>query len=119
MPINRKAASPVAWSDVCKLGEQFPGVEQSTSFGRPALKVKGKFLILIRDEEHLVVHIDKESRELVMAADSEAFYITDHYKNYPAMLIRIAKVTKAQLHELLEQAWRSQAPRALLKAFSQ
>ena len=108
----------LTWTEVCKMGEKLPGVAQDIYFGRPALKVKGKFMILLRhDAENLVLHIDRDSRELLMEIEPETFHITEHYRNYPAMLIRIARVKRAQLRELLQQTWRSQAPKSLLKPF--
>ena len=49
-----------------------------------------------------------------MAADPETFYITDHYLNYPWILVRLANVRPDQLSELVKQAWRLAAPKPLL-----
>jgi hypothetical protein len=51
-----------------------------------------------------------------MRADPETLYITDHYLNYPAMLVRLPRVRAAKLRELLEQAWRLVAPKRLVQA---
>jgi hypothetical protein len=48
-----------------------------------------------------------------MRADPETFYITDHYLNYPWMLVRLSRVSLDDLRELLEDAWRNQAPGSL------
>jgi hypothetical protein len=104
----------LGWDDVCRMGEKLPGVAQDVYFGRPALKVKGKFMVLLRDDgENLVLHIDQDARELLMAMDPGTFHITDHYRKHPALLIRLATVKRAQLRDLLEQTWRSQAPKSL------
>ena len=90
-------------------------MEEGTSYGTPAFKVRGKLLARLREDgESLVVRIGFLERELHMKADPETFYITDHYLNYPAMLVRLPRVRAVQLRELLEQAWRQVAPKRLL-----
>ena len=65
--------------------------------------------------ESLVVMISMSDRELRMKVDPETFFITDHYLNYPAMLVRLATVREEDLRELLEEAWRRVAPPDLLE----
>ena len=54
-----------------------------------------------------------------MKADPKAFYITDHYLNYPAMLVRLSAVRRQDLRKLLEDSWRRCAPQRLLSEFDQ
>jgi len=112
---NRKKNEPVTYEAAREIALALPGVEESTSYGTPACKVKGKlFLRMHQDGDSLVVRIDLAERESLMEADPETFYITDHYLNYPWILVRLAKVRQDQLSELLKQAWRLAAPRRLL-----
>jgi len=84
---------------------------EGTSYGTPACKVKGKlFARLHQDGESLVVGVDFEERELLMAGAPEKFYITDHYLNYPWMLVRLSAVRRDEMRDLLIQSWR--LPRA-------
>ena len=53
-------------------------------------------------------------REALLELDPAAFYVTDHYRAYPAMLVRLKEVRLDLLQELLEQAWRRQAPKRLV-----
>lgn len=48
-----------------------------------------------------------------MQARPETFFITDHYKGYPAMIVRLATVRRPELKALLEQSWRQIAPKRL------
>jgi hypothetical protein len=57
------------------------------------------------DRDLLVVKIDPAQRSMRMKVDPEAFFITDHYLNYPYMLVRFSKVRRSELRELLEDAW--------------
>ena len=70
-----------------------------------------------QDGESLVIRVDFEEREELMNADPEKFYITDHYLNYPWMLVRLSKVRRDELSDLLVQSWRRTAPKRLLAAF--
>jgi len=95
-----------------------PGAEESTSYGTPACKVKGKlFARLHQDRESLVIGVDFEQRQLLIESDPEKFFITDHYLNYPWMLVRLSAVRPDQLRDLLLQSWRRVAPKNLLAAF--
>ncbi len=61
----------------------------------------------------MVVKIDPGERTMRMKVDPETFYITDHYLNYPWILVRIATVDPDDLMNLLEEAWRLTAPKGL------
>ena len=83
-----------------------PGVEVSTAFGAPALKVKGKLLACIpvnRSAEpgSLMVRIDFDDRAELLVADPKTYYVTDHYVGYTAVLVRLSRVTPDTLRDLL------------------
>ena len=52
-----------------------------------------------------------------MEADPKVYFETDHYKGWPAVLVRLQHVSTAQLRHRLEQAWRFRAPKRLVAAF--
>jgi len=111
---------PLTFDDVRKLAFALPEVEEGTSYGTPAFRVRKKFLARLREDgETLVVMIDFDERDILMAANPETFYITDHYRGYPAMLVRLATVDPDDLRELLEGAWRRVAPKRLVAALDQ
>jgi hypothetical protein len=100
---------------VRRLALTLPGVEEGTSYGTPAWKVKGKlFARQHQDGESLVIATDFADREALMEEDPETFYITDHYLNYPWVLVRLAKLRADQLPDLLRQAWRRAPPSRLV-----
>jgi hypothetical protein len=117
-PRKRAAPKPrrgVTHGTVREIALALPGVEEGTSYGTPAFRVNKKFLIRFhQDGESLVLHIDMDRREMLMRADPDAFYITDHYRAYPAMLIRLARVDREALRDLLEDAFRRHAPQRLI-----
>ena len=96
-----------------EIARMLPGVEESTSYGTPALKVKGRlFARLKEDGETLVVKVALEARDALVAARPGVFFVTAHYRAYPFMLVRLATVKRAELAQLLEDAWSMTAPSA-------
>ena len=112
--VQYKPARPKTFETACEIARSLPGAEETTSYGTPAFKVKGKlFARFHQDGESLVVSVDFDEREEMMDADPEKFYITDHYKNYPWILVRLSKVHPEQLRDLLLGSWRRAAPKQL------
>jgi hypothetical protein len=116
----RKAAqhSAVTFDIAREIAHSLPGVEASTSYGTPALKVRGKlFARLHQDGEALVLRSDVVDRQILMQADPYVFFITEHYRAYPWILVRLSSVQRAALPDLLERAWRLVAPKALIAGY--
>ena len=108
----------MTWAAVCKVGLAFPGVELSTSYGTPALKVRGKFMLRLReDNESLAVKCGFDERDFRLKADPQTFFVTDHYRGYPAVLIRLKQVSVTVMREVMEETWRRNAPKKLVKEF--
>jgi hypothetical protein len=107
----------VTWNVVRGIGLKLAGVEEGVSYGTPALKVQGKLIARLKEDGvSLVVRIGFLERQQRLEADPVAFYLTDHYQNYPAMLVRLGNVNRGSIRELLEQAWRRIAPKRLTEA---
>ena len=104
----------VSFPEVSELAKALPGVIESTSYGTPALKVDGKLLARLKEDgETLVLRMDFVNRDLLLRAEPDLFFLTDHYLNYPSILLRLKEVTRKRMAELLEDAWRLVAPRRL------
>ena len=111
---------PATWKDVQAIGATLPGVAEGTSYGTPALKAGKAFLTRLRPEgDALVVPMPMDEREIKMQAAPEIFYITDHYRAWPTVLVRLSKVSKRELTALLTQAWRGVATRKMLAALDE
>ena len=105
----------MTWDEVREVALNWPGMADSRSYGTPSLKVKGKFVARLREDgETVALRIDVLERQERMAADPAAFFVTDHYLNYPAVVVRLAKVKRRDLAELIEAAWRELAPKRLV-----
>ncbi len=107
-----------AWADAVAIGRRLPEVEEGTWFRTPCLRVRKKsFCRMKEDGETLVVKVvDLEDKEALLRGQPDVFSTTPHYDGYAYVLVRLAAVDRAQLAELLEDAWRLSAPKRLLAA---
>ena len=119
-PAARAAALPgpallAAFEKVRRAAKGLPAIEEGTSYGTPALRVRGKFFTRIwEDGGTLVVKVDLDSQDSMLRLQPEIFYPTDHYRGYPVILVRLSKIRAAQLRELLADSWRFVAPKSLV-----
>ncbi len=101
---------------VRKIALALDNVEEATSYGTPAFKARGNLIARLRDDlGALVVRMSREERQELIAADPETYFITDHYLDYPWILVRLARVQPDAMRDLLRGACRAAAaskPRA-------
>jgi hypothetical protein len=104
-----------SWADVVAIGTALPETEESTWFRTPALKVRGKsFCRMKEDGETLVIQVlDLEDKEALLRSDPGVFFTTPHYDGYAYVLVRLDRIGREQLAELVEDAWRLRAPKRL------
>ena len=104
---------------VCALALKLPGVELGTSYGTPAIKVKGMLMARLRSEAEggLAIRCDFVERQMLLQAAPEAFFLTPHYQDYPMILIKLEVVRTDALPDLIERAWRMVAPKRLVASY--
>ena len=112
------------FDDAKRLAASFPEVDESTSWGTPALKVRGKMFCRmwgpsehrrdnVHDTEVLVVRCDIHWREALIEGSGGVLFATPHYDGYGAVLIRLADVGEESLGGLLKEAYLLVAPASL------
>ncbi len=92
------------------------GVERSVSYGTPSLKVRGKFLARLTDDATLAIKCPREDKAMLMEAEPDYYYETDHYRGYDAFLIRLESIDDSRLLARLEGAWKMQAGARLIRS---
>jgi len=91
-----------------------PGVMEGISYGTPGYYVSKKLLARMKEDgETLVVYTP--DRDEWTSRNSTTFFITDHYKNHPYVLVNLGMVERAEVSALLAEAWRSRAGKKLLQ----
>ena len=97
----------VSFDTVREIARELPGAIEGTSYGTPAFHVgKTLFVRQHQDGESLVVRIKPDERALLLNANPNTYSLTDHYVNYPLVLVRMAHVSRKELQDLLIEAWR-------------
>ena len=104
------------FASVRKLGLALPDVEQGTMYGAPALRVRGHMFACMASHKSaepntLVVLVGFDERDELIAADPETFYLKDHYLNHPSVLVRLSRIPRNALRDLLVKGWRFTASR--------
>jgi hypothetical protein len=113
-------ARAMTFAKVCELGLALPGVERGSIYGTPALKVAGELVTCMaihRSAEPgtLAVRVEIADRDELIAADPGTYYLTDHYVNYPVVLVRLSRIHADALKDLLRQSWAFAKRRAAAK----
>jgi hypothetical protein len=106
---SNKEQSTITFDTVRKIGLALPGVEASTAWGAPALKVLGKLLACVpthrsAEPDSLMVRVGLDDRAEMLAAAPETYYVTDHYVGYSGVLVRLSRITTDVLRDLLRMA---------------
>ncbi len=117
--LQTQTAPGAEYRRVCEMARKLPGVEESASYGTPALKVKGRFMCRLRTEAEgaLAIRCDFLDRQILLQADPEVFFVTEHYLDYPMVLVRLDKIRLSALPDLIERAWRVVAPAKLVAEY--
>lgn len=108
MTRTAKSARGISAEEARAFVLQLDGVTSGRAYGHPSLLIAGKFFARFRDDDTvLVLHLGSlEDREVLMEMEPRAFFFTEHYRNYPAVLIRLAEVPQGLFGDVVTQAWR-------------
>jgi hypothetical protein len=100
------------------VGLTLPDVEAATRYdGSPVLKLGGAFLAGLATHPSaepgtLVVRAGFDEREGFLEDAPETYYLTDSYRPYPVVLVRLSQIDRAALRDVLSGSWRLTAPKA-------
>jgi hypothetical protein len=122
--VARSSRAPMAvrimkWEQLCKLGRELPEVVEGIWFRTPALQVRGKSFVRLKENGQDVVFLldSVEEQEFLIETQPDLYYITDHYRGYPAVLARLRALRVPEARLRLAHAWRRKAPKTLIKQF--
>jgi hypothetical protein len=109
----------MTFDDVRKIALAWPEVEDGSSYGTPALKVRKKLLVRLREDGDSLVMpgVPQDEREMLVESRPKVFYFTDHYRDYPMVLIRLSKASRGIVEPLLRRHWRALASKAAVRAY--
>ncbi|HVV39732.1 MAG TPA: MmcQ/YjbR family DNA-binding protein [Nitrobacter sp.] len=109
----------MTFDDIRGIALDWPEVLDGTSYGTPALKVRKKLLVRLKEDgDSLVVPgVPQDERDILVESQPKIFYFTDHYRDYPIVLIRLSKARRAIVEPLMLRQWRALVSKAAVKAF--
>jgi hypothetical protein len=101
-----------------KVALSFPEAHEKSHYGSPSIMIAKKFFTRLRREDDGIVWIvgSIDERDALLEMDPQTYFITDHYRNYPAVLVRISAIDTAMLRKMLERRWRAIAPKKLFSS---
>jgi hypothetical protein len=112
MKQQSKRGSADAFEAVRAAGLVLRDVEAATKYdGSPLLKMRGCFMAGIAmhrsaEPDTLVVRADLDDRQCLLEDAPEIYYVTDYYRNHPVVLVRLTRIDRAALRDLLAMSWR-------------
>jgi len=109
----------VTFDDVRTIALAWPQVEDGSSYGTPALKVRKKLLVRLKEDGDSLVMpgVPIDERDMLVESQPRVFYFTDHYKDYPYVLIRLSRTGRTIVEPLLRRQWRTLASKAVVREF--
>ncbi|HMI40017.1 MAG TPA: MmcQ/YjbR family DNA-binding protein [Sphingomicrobium sp.] len=106
------------WDDVKAFSLSLPETELSTSYGRPAIKLRGKaFVYPGREADSFAVASPLDEKEMLMLTDPETFWETPHYNGWPAVLVRYDRPDRERIETVITRAWWDRASKSLRSEF--
>ena len=99
-------ADPITIETVREIALKLPGVEDGLSYGAPALKRNGNMFVRWREDlDAIVVKSTFDQRAELMSELPDVYFITDHYLNYPWVLVSLSAVTLDALSGIIRSAY--------------
>ena len=109
----------MTFDDVRDIALLWPEVSDGTSYGTPALKVRKKMLVRLKEDGDSLVMpgVPPEERDILVESRPSIFYFTEHYRDYPIVLLRLSKSERSIVEPLLRRQWYALASKATREAF--
>jgi hypothetical protein len=127
-----------SWEDVAAIALALPEVAEEPSYGERAWKVRKKTFawerpVRPKEVEHLggfepegaapsgeilaVRVADEEAKQALVSSEPEIYFTTSHFDGYPAVLIRLERIGRVELEEVVIEAWLAKAPKRVAAAY--
>lgn len=95
-----------SWDSVMAFGLSLAGAEPSRSYGAPCVRVRGKaFLYPSRERDSFAISSPLPEKQLLIETDHRTFWETDHYRGWPAVLVRYGSPDRERIENVIRRAW--------------
>jgi hypothetical protein len=109
----------MTFDDIRKIALAWPEVEDGSSYGTPALKVRKKMLVRLKEDGDSLVmpSVPEGERAMLVETQPKVFYFTDHYRDYPMVPVRLSKAKRSTVEQFLRRRWRELASKTAVQEF--
>jgi hypothetical protein len=109
----------VSEEDVRRVALSLPCASEQPYNGLPGFRVRRNLFARVHEQPDAIFVrcIDIAERDGLLGSEPEKFFITEHYRGYPGMLVRLSAIDINELTELLTESWRMAAPKRLVAEF--
>ena len=102
----RKQRKVAGFETLRRIGLTLPEVQEGKTYRSPSLKVRGRMFACMAvhssaEPNTLAVRIEFDRRDELIAEEPDKYYLTDHYVNYPCVLVRLDRIDDKELRDLL------------------
>jgi hypothetical protein len=110
----------MTYDDIRKIALAWPEVEDGTSYGTSALKVRKKMLVRLKEDGDSLVmpSVSLDERDMLVESQPKVFYFTDHYRDYLIVLIRLSKAKRLTVEPFLRRRWRELASKKVVREYA-
>jgi hypothetical protein len=99
------------------MAARLPGIDEDAAGAMPALRVRKKLLTWLKEDgDTVALKVDPIDRDVLLQIDPKAFYLTNHYRSSPIVLVRLSQARPEVFGELFERAWRRYASKRMVAA---
>jgi len=121
------------WDDVERIVSALPETTEGQAYGTRAWRVRKKLVVWerpLRRSDLLALGdaapdgpilgamvADEMDKDLLIARAPDIYFTTPHFRGYPAILVRLERISVPELETVIEDAWLRQAPKRLVKAY--
>lgn len=105
------------YEDIRAIALSFPGVAAHVTYGTPSLKVGNRFLLRLREPGIIALRRpNRDERDMLLESGPDLFFITDHYRDHPYVLVRLDRLGPRDFEALFRTIWREHALKRHLQA---
>jgi hypothetical protein len=99
----------LTFDDVANIGLQLPDTAEASAWGGRSLKVNGRHFCgtaihKSAEPNSLIIHVETAQRDLMIEEQPDLYYTAPHYENYPCVLVRLSRVRRDILEDLLRMS---------------
>jgi hypothetical protein len=102
-----------SWEEACAYACTLPEVVMEKWWGTLCPKINGKgFMSRSREADSFGLMVRQGEKQLLFETDPETFWETDHYRNYPMLLVRFGTPARERIELYIQRAWWDRAKKA-------